>query len=148
MESTLIFVYGLLRTGINHPMARYLKENASALGHGYFYGKMYDTGSYPAVIPFDAQNTRVYGDIYELIKPEEAIKKLDAFEEIGLKFRQPYEYKRELVDIHTRDAVHRCWIYLYNRPITGFYRIESGDFLKHTRYNPKKLTREQRPVFR
>ncbi|MEC4749948.1 gamma-glutamylcyclotransferase [Methylomicrobium sp. Wu6] len=47
----LLFVYGTLRRGSDHPIARHLADNAEWLGFGEFHGLLFDIGAYPGAVP-------------------------------------------------------------------------------------------------
>ncbi|MES2425826.1 MAG: gamma-glutamylcyclotransferase family protein [Bacteroidota bacterium] len=127
MINDLLFVYGTLLLSDNEHAA-YLRNNASFYHHGKLNGRLFDVGSYPAVILNDADNYPITGSIYRLNNPE-ALKLLDEYEGITADENEDDWYTRELVSVETVSGSLNCWVYLYNLPVDGLTEIISGDYL-------------------
>jgi gamma-glutamylcyclotransferase (GGCT)/AIG2-like uncharacterized protein YtfP len=127
----LLFVYGTLRRGSRHPLARLLAENAEWLGFAYFRGLLFDIGPYPGAVPSGDPAHRVRGEVYRLKDPAAILPLLDRYEEFGKEFPEPNEF------IRTRQAVLRgsstveAWIYLYNHP-TDDLALLGHDYFSET----------------
>jgi gamma-glutamylcyclotransferase (GGCT)/AIG2-like uncharacterized protein YtfP len=131
-----LFVYGLLRADVPHPMAAFLKNNAKFIGRGEVRGLLYDVGEYPAAVP-DAHHQLV-GDVYRLMHDVDAIlKKLDAFEMVGEAHSAPNEYRREVTSAMVNDSSYEAWIYWYSWPVSHLPRIASGDYLQWIKEKPR-----------
>lgn len=108
-----IIVYGSLRRkqGNSHWMT-----NAQWLGDHRLEGyEIYDLGHYPAVIPGEGE---VFCEVYRI--NSSILAELDELKS------NAKDYKRELIQ-----TPYGCaWIYLYQHPIAGLPRIESGDWLR------------------
>jgi len=124
-----LFTYGTLRLDSNHLMAEKLVSKAKLVGLGFVINaKLYKIDWYPALTPSTDKRDVVVGDVYELTD-EWFLEELDEYEGIGTG-EQPYEYRRELVEVFTERGELECWIYWYNHPIPKDAEvIESGDFL-------------------
>lgn len=125
-----IFVYGTLRKGCNNEFAQLLRTHATWIGAGFVYGRLYDTGDYPALCLSLHKNEIVWGDVYEFTNSE-LITKLDIYEGIGSKFEKPYEFIRTQSLVYTNDGIETCLIYIYNRPVFGLKQIITGDYLMY-----------------
>ena len=125
-----VFVYGTLRRGSAHPMARFLAERATFLGEGTVRGTLVNLGSYPGLIL--AGETAVRGDLYEF-SPEsatEGLARLDAYEGCGPNDPQPHEYRKGTAEVHLAGGTtRRASVYLLNGSAGRFEVIESGDYL-------------------
>jgi gamma-glutamylcyclotransferase (GGCT)/AIG2-like uncharacterized protein YtfP len=111
-----LFVYGTLKRGGSR---RWILQDFPFLGRAKAKGfVLYDLGPYPAMVPGDGL---VYGEVYEV--SEEAIKALDFVEGV------PVLYRRELIDVVFENGVSlKAWAYIYNNPVKGYPRIESGEW--------------------
>ncbi|WP_169545397.1 gamma-glutamylcyclotransferase family protein [Sneathiella aquimaris] len=136
MTDTYIFVYGTLRKDSPQAMARLLVANSAFLGPAQMKGMLYDLGRYPGMVRLSdaGRNTSsfVNGELFHVLDPDTVLPALDYYEECGDNFSQPTLYVREKETVffngnHTVQA----WVYLYNRDITGFHYIESGDYLSY-----------------
>lgn len=113
-----VFVYGTLKRGEgNHGIL--VRSNAKFLAecetkHPDFL--MFDTGYYPAVVPYphsEGRGTTIKGEVYEV----EHLDNLDALE------GYPDLYVRGQVPLSSGD---NAWIYLYNHPITHLDSVPDG----------------------
>jgi gamma-glutamylcyclotransferase (GGCT)/AIG2-like uncharacterized protein YtfP len=127
--SSYLFVYGTLRHAASHPMAAHLNQQAKLLGPASYQGKLYKVADYPAVIASSNPTDKVYGEVYQLFSAD-LWSILDDYEECSPSFAQPTEYRRWLQTVYLANGDEiSAWVYLYNRDISGFEMIESGDFL-------------------
>lgn len=125
-----LFVYGTLLRGANHAMHRVLAEGAAFVGEGWINGRVYRVAHYPGAVLSDAADERVFGEVYRLRSPADALAALDDYEGCGPGSRPPTEFVRVLLRVardHGGDL--DAWVYLYNRPVNGLERILSGRFL-------------------
>ncbi|MFM8340639.1 MAG: gamma-glutamylcyclotransferase [Methylomonas sp.] len=127
--SSYLFVYGTLRRDAQHPMARYLHQQARWIGSASYQGKLYQVSDYPAVVSSRYSADTVCGEVYQLFTAD-LWSILDDYEECSPSFPAPTEYQRVLQTVYLSNGeAISAWIYLYNRPISGLKVIESGDFL-------------------
>lgn len=129
-----LFVYGTLRKGSNHEMARWLARQARWIDRGTVRGRLYRIGSYPGLVVNPA-GSAVVGDLFAL--PEEGaetlLSALDAYEECTPAFPQPHEYARVGISVETGSGEHRhAWTYIYLHPTADLEPIAGGDFLRGT----------------
>lgn len=120
-----IFVYGTLRPGSGHPMARRLSLRARLVGRGSVPGRLYDMGWYPAAV-FDVDDKRVIvGDVFALAPGGRLLAELDNYEGGDPNYaRAPLRVK--LADGGTLTA------WAYGVPEVPKARlIPSGDFIAH-----------------
>jgi gamma-glutamylcyclotransferase (GGCT)/AIG2-like uncharacterized protein YtfP len=131
MISDLLFVYGTLMRGFDHPMAQLLSRSADLLGEARCRGRLYLVKHYPGLLLSDAANDAVFGELYRLRQPEPLLREFDMYEACGEGFVEPTEYLRRMLSVTGDDgAVHEAWTYIYNWPVTGLPRIVSGRFLE------------------
>ncbi len=124
----LLFVYGLLRKGINHPMSMSLSKQAIHIGSGSVKGKVFLIDDYPGMVVGRNYSTHVTGDIYGFNDPD-LWKDLDQFEEVNVSD----EYQRQVIEVEFSGQILNCWTYVYQRSIDGLEEIPSGDFLEYIR---------------
>jgi gamma-glutamylcyclotransferase (GGCT)/AIG2-like uncharacterized protein YtfP len=131
MISDRLFVYGTLMRGFDHPMAQLLSRSAEYLGDARCQGRLYLVKHYPGLVLSDDPGEVVFGELFRLGAPGELLREFDMYEACGEGFKEPTEYVRQMLAV-TRDgdAAERAWTYLYNWPMTGLPRIESGRFLE------------------
>ncbi len=122
-----LFVYGTLRKGLQNSMSRFLRDHADYVGEGYCRGRLYDLGGFPGLQPSHDPDDRVVGEVYALRQPESALAHLDEYE--GCVGPDPL-YRRKLVEVIMSDGEPiQAWAYIFNRPVSDFKRIASGDYL-------------------
>src|SRR5262245_13923992 len=97
-ECNLLFVYGTLRKGFDHPMADYLAARARHLGGGKVPGQLYDLGAYPGLLDAAGPEEWVYGDLYELREPAETLAALDRYEGRALPDAPPL-FERRMIPV-------------------------------------------------
>ena len=132
MTSDLLFVYGTLMRGFDHPMAKLLAGNAEFLGSAQCRGRLYLVKHYPGLVVSNDLADIVHGELFRLREPEPMLREFDMYEACGEGFPQPTEYLREMLTVTLADgSVSEAWTYLYNWPVTELPRIASGKFLEH-----------------
>ncbi|MGY3478759.1 gamma-glutamylcyclotransferase family protein [Bradyrhizobium ottawaense] len=132
MTSDRLFVYGTLMRGFDHPMARLLAGHADFLGEATCRGSLVLVKHYPGLLLSEAASDIVHGELFRMRVPDELLGELDMYEACGEGFQEPTEYLRRLIDVTLADgATEKAWTYVYNWPVTGLPRIESGRFLEH-----------------
>lgn len=130
MTSDLLFVYGTLMRGFDHPMARLLAGHADFLGEATCRGRLVLVNHYPGLLLSDAPPDVVHGELFRLRVPDELLRELDMYEACGEGFPEPTEYLRLLIDVARADgATQKAWTYVYNWPVTDLPVIASGRFL-------------------
>lgn len=125
----VLFVYGTLMRGYDHPMARLLEANADFLGEAQCPGRLYLVRHYPGLVDSNDPADRVHGQLYRLHRPRELLMKLDDYEGCGPDAPPPAEYRREPRPITTADGTtQQAWVYLYTWPLDDTPRIWDGRF--------------------
>ncbi|WP_170299148.1 gamma-glutamylcyclotransferase family protein [Larkinella terrae] len=119
-----LFVYGTLLSASKHPMAEFLRQNSKLVGPGFFPGRLYDLGTYPAAVYDPEAAGFVHGELYFFPEPDPdyqtRLQTLDDYE--------GDEYDRIVVPIQTTDGFVLCWTYVFNQPTDSWPRISSGRF--------------------
>jgi gamma-glutamylcyclotransferase (GGCT)/AIG2-like uncharacterized protein YtfP len=132
MTSDLLFVYGTLMRGFDHPMAKLLSANADFLGDARCRGRLHLVKHYPGLVTSQDPADIVHGELFRLRAPDAMLREFDMYEACGEGFRPPTEYVREMLPVTLADgSVSEAWTYLYNWPVTELPRIGSGRFLEH-----------------
>lgn len=139
-ESEYLFVYGTLLKKANHMMSSYLEQNATFQGKGYIHGRLYEVMHYPGAVLSQSPDEKIRGEYHLLHDAQEALLELDEYEECVKGFPEPFEFKRERVQIYTKNQKQpvKGWAYLYNLETEGLEKIASGDyeqFLKERRFD-------------
>jgi gamma-glutamylcyclotransferase (GGCT)/AIG2-like uncharacterized protein YtfP len=131
MTSDLLFVYGTLMRGFDHPMAQLLSRNADFVGEARCGGRLYLIKHYPGLVLSDAPDELVFGELYRLPRPDELLREFDMYEACGEGFAAPTEYIRQLLPVISGDgAAVEAWTYVYNWPVAHLPRITSGRFME------------------
>jgi len=139
MTSDLLFVYGTLMRGFDHPMAQLLSRSADFIGEAHCRGRLYLIKHYPGLVLSDDADDVVHGQLFRLRQAAELLREFDMYEACGEGFAEPTEYIRQMLAV-TREgeiavpgastgASIQAWTYVYNWPVTGLPRIASGRFL-------------------
>lgn len=134
----LLFVYGSLRSGFQHPAYAYISNNFTLVGPGKIKGHLYDMGEYPAAVPCE-EGIFIIGELYQLKEDLDfywVIEQIDDYEGINVEQGEMPLFKRETVDVYLSDRVNTAWVYWFNNDVTGRPLIPSGDILE---YIQKKL---------
>ena len=131
MTSDLLFVYGTLMRGFDHPMARLLSANADFVGEARCRARLYLIKHYPGLVLSGDPADAVSGELYRLRAPEPMLREFDMYEACGAGFPEPTEYIRRMLQMtHDDGAASEAWTYVYNWPVTGLPLIASGKFLE------------------
>lgn len=128
-----LFVYGSLQSFSRHPMAHWLHKRSHFVGKGFFYGKLYDVGEYPAAITAPSHSShKVLGEIYDIQDPT-IWDTLDEYEGFDPQDTVGSLYIREQHSIQSLEPINSLssWIYVYNRPIHTLSYISSGDYYSY-----------------
>jgi gamma-glutamylcyclotransferase (GGCT)/AIG2-like uncharacterized protein YtfP len=128
--SDFLFVFGTLLSGYDHPMAQRLHAEAKLVGPASCQGRLYLVAHYPGIVPSDDAQDRVAGELYR-VSDNALMRALDDYEGCGANDAQPYEFARRLHRVTPGGREIEAWVYFYDRPVDGFPRIASGDFLRH-----------------
>lgn len=130
MMSDLIFVYGTLMRGFDHPMSKLLASGSEFLGDASCRGRLYMIAHYPGLLHAVAGTDIVHGDLFRMRDPAGLLAVLDDYESIGPEHEEPMLYLREMLPVTLPDgSVQEAWTYIYNRPVDETKRIASGRFL-------------------
>jgi gamma-glutamylcyclotransferase (GGCT)/AIG2-like uncharacterized protein YtfP len=131
MTSDLLFVYGTLMRGFDHPMARLLSAHSDFLGEARCRGRLYLVKHYPGLVLSDDPAEIVFGELYRLRARDELLAEFDTYEACGEGFPPPTEYVRQMLAVtHGDDGVSEAWTYVYNWAVAHLPRIASGRFLE------------------
>ena len=130
MSSDLLFVYGTLMRGFDHPMAKLLSRSADFVGEAQCRGRLYRIKHYPGLLLSDDPGDVVFGELYQLRARDELLREFDMYEACGEGFKEPTEYVRQMLSVTLDDgAMSDAWTYVYNWPVNDQSRIASGRFL-------------------
>ena len=125
----LLFVYGPLMRGYDHPMSRLLSSNATFEGEARCRGRLHLIRHYPGLVLSDDATDAVFGELYRLRDPEPLLREFDMYEACGEGFKEPTEYVRQVLPVTRADgSAVEAWTYLYNWPVDKLPRIASGRF--------------------
>jgi gamma-glutamylcyclotransferase (GGCT)/AIG2-like uncharacterized protein YtfP len=131
MTSDLLFVYGTLMRGFDHPMAQLLSRAADFIGEARCRGRLYRVKHYPGLVLSDDAADVVFGELFRLRHAEECLREFDMYEACGEAFPQPTEYLRQMVKVTLAgEDAREAWTYVYNWPVDRLPRIASGRFLE------------------
>jgi gamma-glutamylcyclotransferase (GGCT)/AIG2-like uncharacterized protein YtfP len=127
----LLFVYGTLMRGYEHPMARLLSANSEFLGEASCRGRLYKVKHYPGLVLSNEPADIVFGELYRLRAVDDLLREFDMYEACGEGFPEPTQYLRRMLPVTRPDgSAADAWTYIYNWPVTQLARIESGRFLQ------------------
>ena len=130
MTSDLLFVYGTLMRGYDHPMAQLLSRSADFVGEAHCRAKLYLVKHYPGLVLSDDAGDIAYGEVFRLRQASQLLREFDMYEACGDGFAEPTEYVRRPLQVALSDGAQlEVWTYLYNWPVEHLARIASGRFL-------------------
>ncbi|WP_170937283.1 MULTISPECIES: gamma-glutamylcyclotransferase family protein [Rhodomicrobium] len=134
LRTDALFIYGTLRPGSGHGMARRLAAESAYLGPAAMPGRLYRIGAYPGAVPTEKPGEIVHGDAVRLLNPGRTFAWLDEYEGCGVKQPEPQAYQRVIVPVrlHSREAL-QAWVYFYHHPVHPARRIPDGRFLRNGR---------------
>jgi gamma-glutamylcyclotransferase (GGCT)/AIG2-like uncharacterized protein YtfP len=126
----LLFVYGTLMRGFDHPMAKLLSRSAEFIGEARCQGRLYLVKHYPGLVLSDDANDVVFGELFRLHAPQASLVTFDGYEGCGPGVASP-QYLRQVLPVTLDDGTaSEAWTYVYNRPVDKLKRITSGRFLE------------------
>lgn len=137
--SSFLFVYGTLMSGIKTKITTELHRKSQFLGVGKISGKLFDLGHYPGLTYDPKSSSTVIGHILKLNDPNETLRFLDEYENVGERFGQVNEYKRVICPINFEGEEIQCWTYLYQLPTKKLLEIKSGNYLEYLHENQAYL---------
>src|SRR3978361_591929 len=126
MTSDLLFVYGTLMRGFDHPMAQLLSRSADLIGEARCQGRLYLIKHYPGLTLSEHPADIVFGELYRLRDRAALLGECDMYEACGDGCPEPTEYLRKMLQV-TQEAgtASEAWTYVYNWPVTGLPHIAS-----------------------
>jgi gamma-glutamylcyclotransferase (GGCT)/AIG2-like uncharacterized protein YtfP len=131
MSCDLLFVYGTLMRGFDHPMALLLSRAADFVGEARCRGQLYLVKHYPGLVLSDDADDVVHGELFRLREAAECLREFDVYEACGDGFAEPTEYVRQMLAVTLHDGnVREAWTYVYNWSVERLPRIASGRFLE------------------
>src|SRR5271163_4088561 len=104
MISDLLFVYGTLMRGYDHPMAQLLSRSADFVGEAHCRARLYLVKHYPGLVLSDDAGDVVRGEVFRLRQVRELLREFDMYEACGEGFAEPTEYVRRLVPVTLSDG--------------------------------------------
>lgn len=123
----LLFVYGSLRAGSDHPNAARLAQESAWLGKATLTGTLYRVDWHPALV-LEGSDT-ITGDLLHLHDSASSLPWLDEFEGCAPDDPHPHDYRRELCNVIAPAGAVAALTYIWNLPVTALARIPSGDWL-------------------
>lgn len=125
----LIFVYGTLRPAAPHSR-HHLLQPAVLVGSGSLAGRLFNLEGYPGAVPVADEGLRVRGEVYRLLDPVEAIRRMDRYEGFVPEDPRDCEFRRERARVVLDSGVcFEVWIYYYNLAIDALMEIPAGDYV-------------------
>lgn len=125
---TLLFVYGTLMRGYDHPMARMLAVHANWHGPATCRGRLYRIGTYPGLFLSNDPAEIVHGDLYAL-RDDALLAALDDYEGCGASDPPPHPYARRMIEVTCGESgTIQAWTYVYLLPVDEDRRIGNGRF--------------------
>ncbi len=125
----LLFVYGSLRRALPASLRpeegreafALLSDHAEFVGAGDVQGRLHAVSWYPGLTPTRARAERVCGEVWRL-DDRRLLAVLDDYEGA--------EYVRARRVVRLKDGSRElAWTYIYDAPLRGAPRIESGDYV-------------------
>ncbi|WP_375585676.1 gamma-glutamylcyclotransferase [Cyclobacterium xiamenense] len=129
-----LFVYGTLRKGFSHPMAKILEERCQYLGTGTIQGRLFDRGPYPVAVLSPDPEHFVHGDVYALSTEERMLALMDDYEGVGEWLKTGVRFERKQIRVVLADGSRTtAWAYLHSGYTDHFVPIPGGDYLAFKR---------------
>jgi len=127
MDTVHVFVYGTLRPGSPHPMAKFLADHARHVGPAKMAGRLYNLGRYPGMVSAGGEGEYVIGDIFQIDASGPVLARLDEYE--GATGEEPRLFERKRGVAQLKDgATIAAWYYEYQRTVPSQAWIRSGNF--------------------
>lgn len=129
--SAPIFVYGTLMSTAEGTLGRSqrarLAREGRVLGAATMGGRIYDLGRYPGLVPSEAPEDLVHGEVVLLTQADKSLKWLDAYEQIVPGEHEHNQYARVKRPARLADGSEvEAWVYLYRHALTGKRLISDG----------------------
>lgn len=125
--SQLLFVYGTLRPGFDHPMARVLAQRGRLLGRARAAARLYNLGRYPGILEPQGEDDWVHGEVYEL-RDDGTLEEMDRYE--NAESPLPAFFERRLEPVIMEGGEKRdAWLYWFRGAVDEERRISGGDWL-------------------
>jgi gamma-glutamylcyclotransferase (GGCT)/AIG2-like uncharacterized protein YtfP len=127
-----VFFYGTLMAGFDRRRRAGIDAKLTYRGRGWIRAALFDLGIYPAAVP--APEGRVWGEVYAMSDHDAVLAALDDIE--GYRTDDPDKslYSRSTTGVTMPDGTMvEAWVYFYNAPLGRAPRIQSGDYLEHTK---------------
>ena len=129
-----LFVDGSLLSTAGHPAGERLARAARRIAEASLQGRLYSISWYPGLVERDAEDQRVYGEVYRLHDAARSLQWLDAYE--GLTVGGPHhgEYARRERPVRlTCGTMMRTWVYLYLQDVSGLQPLPGGRWVRGAR---------------
>ena len=126
--SSQLFIYGTLLHPTLSTFAQFLQSHGRLLGDAQIKGRLYDVGSYPALIYDPNASNSVKGKLVELLDESLVLDRLDEYEGCHPSQALPHLYLRQLLPLEANGTKLEAWVYVYNRPTASLHWIKSGDY--------------------
>jgi gamma-glutamylcyclotransferase (GGCT)/AIG2-like uncharacterized protein YtfP len=129
--SNYLFLYGTLLPHHAPNEIAPAVERLRLRGDGVVRGFLYDLGEYPGAVLDDSAGGYIHGTAFEVPEDEVFLRELDAYEDCDPKNEKSSLFVRILhpVKLATGETL-QCWIYVYNRDLSGARIIPSGRYRK------------------
>ncbi|MES2623657.1 MAG: gamma-glutamylcyclotransferase family protein [Pseudomonadota bacterium] len=125
-----IFVYGTLRRAASSVIHHEWLDGCVYVANGWMRGRLYEISHYPGAVESQDLRDKVVGEVYKL-DTQEALDRLDQYEECSASFPEPHEYSRKIVEVTIGgDESVLAWAYIFNREVVNLQQIKSGDYLE------------------
>lgn len=122
-----LFVYGTLRPGSRHPMAKFLAEHARHIGPAEMPGRLYDLGRYPGMTDAQDADDQVKGDVFQIEDAIQVLGRLDEYEGVTGDAPRLFERKSGIAKLEDGSKL-TAWFYEYQGATRSEGRIWSGDY--------------------
>lgn len=130
-NSDFLFVYGtLMKSYGENPFLNEIEQYASFQSSAFTNGELYLIDYYPGFIKTETFEF-VYGELFKIHDAESLFSALDPYEDYNPNDLENSLYVREKVEVFTdvKTPPTLAWTYIFNKPVSLFRRIESGNFL-------------------
>lgn len=129
-----LFVYGtLMEGGPRHHILETWGDHTSR-GTAQAPGALFDSGkNFPCMVPAEASDTWVTGEIYPLKDPRKAFEMFDIVEGFQGYGNAGSRFRRAITRVKTLDGSRfPAWVFMYAGSTSGMARIASGNWKKPT----------------
>jgi gamma-glutamylcyclotransferase (GGCT)/AIG2-like uncharacterized protein YtfP len=128
--TNLLFIYGTLLPGLEPRAMSDVVLRMSVVGPATIRGKLYDLGFYPGVL-LDEGGGIIKGQIVQ-VPSDELWRRLDRYEACPLPESADGLFRRVKTAAMTGQGQPiECWVYVYNRDVSGAPLVECGCWLTH-----------------